>query len=78
MPLRSEPARTGSSCTASSRRRSCCTRRRAAASSPAGSATLSAAGAPNAAIADRLDLAEKTVRNRVSQIVHWLSRTGSR
>ncbi|MER7275775.1 response regulator transcription factor [Dactylosporangium sp. NPDC000244] len=52
---------------------------------------LLAAGEPNAAIAHRLALAEKTVRNRVSQIylklqvsnrteaiVHWLSRTGSR
>ncbi|MGI5246931.1 LuxR C-terminal-related transcriptional regulator [Dactylosporangium sp. CA-139066] len=52
---------------------------------------LLAAGEPNGSIADRLDLAEKTVRNRVSQIylklqvnnrteaiVHWLSRTGSR
>ncbi|WP_344618163.1 response regulator transcription factor [Dactylosporangium salmoneum] len=52
---------------------------------------LLAAGEPNAAIADRLALAEKTVRNRVSQIylklqvnnrteaiVHWLSRTAPR
>nr|BFE63681.1 hypothetical protein GCM10020063_082070 [Dactylosporangium thailandense] len=52
---------------------------------------LLAAGEPDAAIAHRLALAEKTVRNRVSQIylklrvsnrteaiVHWLSRTGSR
>ncbi|MEV0130806.1 LuxR C-terminal-related transcriptional regulator [Dactylosporangium sp. NPDC050688] len=52
---------------------------------------LIAAGEPNAAIAVRLDLAEKTVRNRVSQIylklrvnnrteaiVQWLSRTERR
>ncbi|GAA3249398.1 LuxR C-terminal-related transcriptional regulator [Dactylosporangium siamense] len=52
---------------------------------------LIAAGEPNAAIATRLDLAEKTVRNRVSQIylklrvnnrteaiVQWLSRTERR
>ncbi|WP_433055720.1 LuxR C-terminal-related transcriptional regulator [Dactylosporangium sp. CS-033363] len=52
---------------------------------------LIAAGEPNAVIAERLALAEKTVRNRVSQIylklqvnnrteaiVHWLSRTASR